>query len=126
MKVADVAREVLRLGMKSPDFVYRSNEPNGCMYVRESNGVLVGDCIVGQALVNLGCDVDVLRDADIALQLGRGGESASTMVNNFIQPESERDADLLAVLDSVQTMQDNQSPWGIAVKDLKEFFPELS
>lgn len=122
MKTADIAREIIRLGHESPDFVYDSN-PGGCTYLKEVDGKLVGDCIVGQALVNLGIDREVLIDADNRLKVG-AGKRASSIIKG-LDTDLNGYEPLLDVIDNVQQDQDDQICWGDAIRHLTENYPEL-
>lgn len=59
LALVDVVAEIRRLAGESPDYVYQRQ---GCVYVEEDDaGNLVGSCIVGKALVNLGVEPQALH-----------------------------------------------------------------
>lgn len=125
MRVIDVAREIVRLGRRNPDHVYEMTSDLGCTYVREtSENNYEGDCIVGQALINLGIDPKILLDADNALIRG-GGKTASDIIFENRSEAEVYDKDILTQIDWVQSEQDVAVEWGIAIKHLTDEFPKL-
>lgn len=125
MKVVDVAREIVRLGRENPEHVYEMTSDLGCTYVREtSEEIYEGDCIVGQAMINLGLDPKILLDADEALFRG-GGKSASTIIIENRSAVEDHDDEILARIDWVQGNQDEGAEWGAAIRNLTEKFPDL-
>lgn len=125
MKVVDVAREIVRLGRENPEHVYEITSDLGCTYVREtSENNYEGDCIVGQAMINLGLDPKILLDADNALIRG-GGKTASTILIENRSAVEEHDDVILNRIDTVQASQDEGTKWGTAIRNLTEEFPDL-
>lgn len=125
VKVIDVAREIVRLGRENPEHVYEQTSDLGCTYVREiSEDNYEGDCIVGQAMINLGIDPEILHDADNSMFSG-GGASASTLIVQNRSVVEEHDDVILNRIDTVQAGQDRGDKWGVAIKNLTEKFPDL-
>lgn len=116
MNVNDITKEVLRLAQENPDFVYRSRAIHGCTYLRESDGQLVGDCIFGQALVNLGFDKNILERADENLALGGGYTISSILADNGVAGVD--DDGLMLAFNCVQESQDDGVTWGKAIMPL--------
>lgn len=125
MKVIDVAREIVRLGRENPEHVYEMTSDLGCTYVRETlEEDYEGDCIVGQAMINLGLDPKILLDADNALIRG-GGKTASAIIIENRSAVEDHDDEILARIDWVQGNQDEGAEWGAAIRNLTEKFPDL-
>lgn len=110
----ELVAEVRRLAAEQPDFIYGNQEgaeENECSYfgcaVGDSNGQA---CIVGQAMTNLGVDMERLED------LEKSGISAGIIaaLEDGLVPikHTGEDAQWLA---NVQYYQDNGRPWGEAV-----------
>lgn len=120
MRVIDIAQEVVRLGKENPDFVYNSPLKSGeCVYVSGGEG----SCIVGQALINLGVDIDILKASDYALVELGDGDMASSVIDKVLDVEDD-DSDLIYYIDDVQREQDQRTPWGAAIVNLSECLEE--
>jgi hypothetical protein len=114
----DVAVRILELADKNPDFVYQVHGADGeCNYtIRDDNDQLVGDCIVGQALISLGVRPTKLYELE--------GMGAHAVLQEFTTVSSEDDTNLLWKIDSVQGNQDIGRSWGLAVKELRDYLGE--
>lgn len=109
-----VVNEVRRLAAEQPDFVYVNPvdpENADCLYVHNW-GVLdqpvVGGCIAGQALLNLGVPAWKLHEEEYT--------SVGAILSKVgVTVDRGSDRDDLDWLDNVQAKQDIKIPWGAAV-----------
>ena len=119
IKPADIWAEVQKIAAKNPDYVYpkRPEEFPACAYQRNGEP----SCIVGKALFKLGVDVDTLEGFD------SGGESG---INEIL---CELDGELFDLSDTtgltevvlVQSKQDQEVPWGEAVREAADDAPGM-
>lgn len=127
----DVAKEVRRLALEKPDFVYTpytvvpSDEQDcvdfygeeytpseRCLYVHETDEGLVGGCIVGQALINCGVDIEQLHDVGdtcVKEALESQGIHVSALCEDW--------------LTTIQQEQDDCKTWIDSLKIADEKFP---
>lgn len=118
--LSDIKQEVIRLAKADPDFVYEAPNPaSGCTYTRNIDDEIVGDCIFGQALINLGFDKQVLCDADSALVAGMGSSISTILIESGIAKGFDDDG-LVSKFESVQLAQDRGLKWIRAVQLLLE------
>jgi hypothetical protein len=117
--MTDLVAEIRRIAAESPNYVYQQVQRDGrsaCEYVEYAGDQLIGSCIVGRALVNLGVD------------------PASLTFSNDFTPTAWgllRDAghnSLAGEIDwiqSVQAGQDQGWAWGEAVQHADVRHPEV-
>lgn len=115
-----VAAKVREIAAAEPDFKYHKKYGNDCKYVVDGQGA----CIIGRALVDLGCPPDFFCQQ---LPPGFYGETSPTLYNNanihnlagtaFPRMAFQSDSFSGAVrwLSSVQDSQDSGATWGEAV-----------
>lgn len=118
MSLDDIKREVIRLAKADPDFVYEAPNPtSGCTYTRniDGDGEIVGDCLFGQALINLGFDKQILCDADSAMVAGMGSSISEILIKNGVVEGFDNDG-LVGKFESVQLAQDRGLKWIRAVQ----------
>lgn len=119
IKATAIEQEVRSLAEKNPDFVYVNPDPNrGCLYVYDGKP----SCIVGQALSNLGVDLEFLQHLDTALDGGVGALEALHTYDEF-EIDNNQSADLVSL---VQHFQDSCVPWGQAVEAAEEEAAKMS
>ncbi|AOZ63608.1 hypothetical protein SEA_WEASELS2_18 [Rhodococcus phage Weasels2] len=116
IKVSEVEEEVRRLAKARPYFQYMppGGHLDSCQYLDEQDGQLVGSCIVGQALVNLGVDKEKL--------LKQEGLPAYTVLANLCETD---DKDAQEWIDYVQGRQDAGQCWEQAVYQADLYALEL-
>jgi len=111
-------QEVVRLADENPDFRYNtSGKKAGCKYngpARSSDELAGPDCkgcLFGQALQNMGWDVEH--------ELNYGGE-----IHSLLESISPEFADSISInsLQHVQTRQDNGTAWKEATRFIQEPF----
>lgn len=120
MNLNDIKREVIRLAKADPDFVYEPPIPmTECTYTRVIDNEIVGDCIFGQALINLGFDKNILAQADKALSEEKGSSISTVLIENDIAKGFDDDISVYE-FDSVQMYQDMGIKWIEAIKPLLE------
>lgn len=116
-----IQAEMRRLAAEKPHYVYDrplddEGYPLGCMYVEvDADSNLIGSCIVGKALVNLGVDPYALSDHEHTSALSVLGYADA---RGYERP---------AVLDwicSVQYGQDNDTSWRDAVESADDIYPD--
>lgn len=107
ISVKDVVAQVRRLAAENPDFVYKKvfftnsegNPDYRCQYVKEGKG----DCIIGQALVDVGVPVESLAEWD------KGIYAATAVVPRFVDVPYDDPA--VGWLNAVQGYQDKGRTW---------------
>lgn len=111
--LAEVIAEIRRIAAESPDYVYEPVvKPNSlgigtCEYVeRSADGKLIGSCIVGRALVNLGVPPEVLTFTD---------DFTPTAFGLFEDPDHDGRVAEINWIQRVQGGQDRKMSWGDAV-----------
>jgi hypothetical protein len=111
-----VVNEIRRLAAEQPDFVYVNPvdpENTDCLYVHnwgnEDGLPVVGGCIAGQALMNLGVPASTLHDVEFTSVSG-------ILPRVGVKVDIVSDRNLLTWMDDVQSKQDIKNPWGLAVK----------
>lgn len=109
----ELEREVRRIAAERADFVYvRSGGNRYCMYLHYEDGVPVGDCLFGQALINLGVEPASLVPLETK-DIGR------VMISLGIKC-SIRQFDWAY---NLQQCQDKGMTWGECVRRADEEFP---
>lgn len=114
----DLRREVLALADERPDFVYteqdcrKERDAVPCSYTGALLGSIEGEaCIFGQALTRLGVPQEVLMDSNASIasvledDLGFSWEDVDKVYDPFID---------------TQQSQDNGTPWGEAVRHIRD------
>ena len=112
-----VVNEMRRLAAGQPDFVYVNPidpDDSDCLYVHnwgnEDGLPVVGGCIAGQALMNLGVTAAKLHDREFI--------SVSAILKSVgVTVDADDDMNDLVWMDYVQSKQDNKRPWGVAVEE---------
>ncbi|QIS06804.1 hypothetical protein F5X71_34845 [Nocardia brasiliensis] len=119
----DVARKILELARESPGFVYepppRSDDDGvrRCVYVADVNGVLVGSCLVGRALIALGFAPQQLTDRS---------KSAWMMLSYLgIRTAFSDPINTPYWINDVQRNQDHKHTWSEAVDIASARFPRV-
>lgn len=108
--LVDVVAEIRRLAGESPDYVYRRQ---GCVYVEDDDaGNLVGSCIVGKALVNLGVEPEELH-YEVPSRIPGAGALLRRSVDDL-----ER-----RWIDEVQYRQDLGYAWSESIANADEEYP---
>lgn len=113
INLLDLENEVRRLAAENPDFVYEGavedrygSQYVSCMYTVEGDDEnLVGSCLFGQALINLGADPAELRSYEHE-GIGQVLESAMLVSPKRVQ-----------WFDDVQEYQDVKMTWAFAVAE---------
>ena len=118
--------EVIKLGTENPDFVYNPGNLGLCSYngpayriedawsnnpIKKTVGPECKGCLFGQALQNMGWDVEH--------ELNYGGE-----IHSLLESISPEFADSISInsLQHVQTRQDNGTAWKEATRFIQEPF----
>lgn len=110
ISLVDVVAEIRRLAAESPDYKYKRQ---GCVYVEEDDtGNLVGSCIVGKALVNLGVEPQTLH-YDMPSRIPGA-------LNLLRRPVNDRER---YWIDEVQYHQDLGYAWSESVASADEEYP---
>lgn len=116
IKVSELAAKVKEIGEANPDVVYQDieeeltgNAESTCQY--QLNGTPA--CIVGQALSELGVDIETLQRFDN--WLGNGSEAIDTVVRDLPQIFECDSLDALYYTRDAQCNQDAGETWGEAV-----------
>ncbi|MFF0498492.1 hypothetical protein ACFYU5_18955 [Nocardia aobensis] len=94
--MTDIVSEIRRLAAENPDYIYQSRG-DACVYVEpDEAGVLVGSCIVGKALVNLGVnpaelewEIGTIPGAYHLLRSRVGGASREVWWIDWVQGEQD-------------------------------------
>jgi hypothetical protein len=103
--------EVRALAAEKPDYVYQlQSKGPSCVYVEKG----VGSCIVGQAALRAGMDLEELSKKD--------SDEEDTSVSVQFE-DYGLSAEELLWLSKVQHSQDTQFPWGAAVARADDSFP---
>ena len=113
--VLDFAEKMVELAMEKPDLVYNSgvlgeHGDTMCLYLNPVDQTK-GSCLVGQAAIACGVSPEVLREHE--------GRSAFTLIGHLLDQKllDGADGDLQDAIDSTQTRQDGEDPWGVAVNE---------
>jgi hypothetical protein len=106
----DIVTEIRRLAAESPDYVYE-RPGQSCVYVEYIGDELIGSCIVGKALVNLG-----VNPADLLFEEIPG---AYNLLRNPVKMAPEQ----VWWIDTVQGAQDDGTPWAESVAAADETHP---
>lgn len=111
----DVAlvREIRRLVAANPDFVY--DEGDLCYYVRNGEG----SCLIGQALLNIGVDIDELAQYD------GGGEYGVSAAKDALPRLGDFSSEVIRWANKVQRGQDDELTWRIALKAADQSYPAV-
>ncbi|MFF0498493.1 hypothetical protein ACFYU5_18960 [Nocardia aobensis] len=111
--LTEIIAEIRRIAAESPDYVYKPVvKPNSlgigtCEYVeRSADGELVGSCIVGRALVNLGVPPEVLTFTD---------DFTPTAFGLLADLDFDVRGAEIKWIQRVQSGQDQKMSWGDAV-----------
>ncbi|RYH63731.1 MAG: hypothetical protein EON54_07505 [Alcaligenaceae bacterium] len=123
---------VRRLVREKPDFIYQLPEiwsdhlqdfvkSGSCMYVEldPESDKLCGSCLLGQALLELGVDVNILY------QGGDHKNNSQSFDHLAAELELPLRAQVIEWAATVQRYQDNNRPWGEALRLADEQFPQL-
>ena len=110
---AEIAAEVKALAASRPDYVYPVAASGGCTYVDESKalGYHSPACLFGQAMLNLGVPDSELRDRNDFIR-----DVLSDLEIRFTNDEGNWAM-------RVQSAQDREIPWGVAVSANESLFP---
>ncbi len=113
----DFANKVIELADESPGFIYEKEEGGRCLYIRDEKG----DCIVGQAAVELGFEVDKIQEFE--------GQPADFMIRSLLGLETDRNEiqykedPYIDFCDVVQSDQDSGRAWGDAILMNRHYLP---
>lgn len=114
-KAIEALRHVVSSTPGGFDFVYTPpSDKDMCVYVRDG----VPSCLVGQALAYLGVSIDVLEGLDTACE----GKSASADVLAVYYLTTDTAG---RVLQTAQSVQDRQEPWGKALEAAERYFSTI-
>ena len=115
--IYDVVRKIVDIAAADPDYKYRDTHDR-CVYVEEdATGQLVGSCIVGKALVDLGIDKEYLRDKRSNTN---GIPAAWVIIDDLGLDAGTIAANWVSV---VQQRQDAGATWGGAVEAADLYYP---
>lgn len=111
VKVSELWAEVLNVAQEQPEYVYERGEAGKCHYERNGQP----SCIVGHAMHRLGVSTFDLREFDAA------GDSA---IEDIIEANPDMfdkdDEPGMELLIEAQDRQDQEVPWGLAVRQQQE------
>jgi hypothetical protein len=109
-----IEAEVRRLAALRPDFVYeRPGAGRWCQYTRtEEGGVIVGDCIFGQALIAAGVKPEHIRRLE--------HKDIEMVLRALDIPTSPREREWAAC---VQERQDKANAWASAIAYADHTYP---
>lgn len=121
--LTEIIAEIRRIAAESPDYVYKPVvKPNSlsletCEYVeRSADGELVGSCIVGRALVNLGVPPEVLTFTS---------DYTPTAFGLLADPDGDGEGTEIIWIQRVQSGQDEKMSWGDAVARADVLYPAV-
>jgi len=115
---AALLREVIKLALLEPDFVYRGDKAdddkhgNGACWYAPINAQ-GRRCIVGQALFNLGVPDEAMQaQGDKIASIPRSVLSSWGVIRNDV------DRELFFALNAIQRRQDGGRPWGTCINGI--------
>lgn len=112
--IKDVVREVRKLALAQPDYVYDDVPYRGaCTYTHEADDGtgLRGSCIIGRALIAVG-----VRPEDLVEFDAERGSIAEEVIGAFFPAQDLTDARRVSWLGIVQSAQDDRLKWASAVE----------
>lgn len=123
-KVLEVAEEIVN--EFGHDYIYVKPPSNLCQYVHEGQP----SCLVGQILVRLGAQVDVLEVPEHYSIIQNGHGLGVTEFLTQLAPTTETlgftlTRNAIAVLECIQNTQDTGNTWGRALEEGRRVAREL-